>query len=76
MFRSSSHFFNRENFLPEAIESVLHQSYETWELLLIDDGSTDQSNAIATEFVKQHPAKIQLLTHAGHRNEGQVPHGI
>ena len=40
-------FYNAEKFLAEAIKSVFAQSFLDWELLLIDDGSTDNSLAIA-----------------------------
>lgn len=43
-------FYQAENYLKSAILSVLNQSYDNWELLLIDDGSTDQSRAIALSF--------------------------
>lgn len=33
--------YNAEKFLNNCIESVVHQSYTNWELLLIDDGSSD-----------------------------------
>ncbi|MEQ9006986.1 MAG: glycosyltransferase family 2 protein, partial [Ekhidna sp.] len=42
--------FNAEKFLRKTIDSVLNQVYETWELLIIDDGSTDLSLAIAKSF--------------------------
>lgn len=40
-------FFNAEKYLLEAIKSVFAQTYTKWELILIDDGSTDNSLAIA-----------------------------
>ncbi len=40
-------FYNAEDFLPGAIKSVFAQTHEDWELLLIDDGSTDKSLEIA-----------------------------
>jgi len=40
-------FFNAEAFLLDAIRSVFAQTYQDWELLLIDDGSTDNSLKIA-----------------------------
>lgn len=43
-------FFNCEDFLGHAIKSVLAQTYTDWELILIDDGSTDESLNIALSF--------------------------
>jgi glycosyltransferase involved in cell wall biosynthesis len=40
-------FFNAENYLADAIRSVFAQTYQDWELLLLDDGSTDHSLDIA-----------------------------
>jgi glycosyltransferase involved in cell wall biosynthesis len=40
-------FFNAESFLTDAIRSVFAQTYQDWELILIDDGSTDKSLEIA-----------------------------
>lgn len=63
-------FLNEEDFLTEAIESVLAQTYSNWELLLIDDGSTDGSMAIAQEYAAQYPDKIRYLTHPNRQNLG------
>lgn len=46
-------FFNAEQFLSKAIESVISQSYDNWELLLLDDGSNDGSLKIAKDFEQQ-----------------------
>ncbi|TCB80443.1 glycosyltransferase family 2 protein [Acinetobacter sp. ANC 4173] len=43
-------FYNAEKYLAFAIQSVLCQSYTNWELILVDDGSTDNSLKIAKEF--------------------------
>lgn len=40
-------FLNAEKFILEAIESMLAQTYDGWELLLVDDDSTDGSALIA-----------------------------
>lgn len=63
-------FLNREYFLRDAIESVLLQTFVDWELILVDDGSTDKSSAIAQEFVQKYPDKIFLIEHENHQNRG------
>lgn len=40
-------FYNAEKFLADAIRSVFAQTYQDWELILVDDGSTDRSLEIA-----------------------------
>jgi len=63
-------FLNAEKFIDEAIASVFAQSYSRWELLLVDDGSTDRSTAIARRYAQRHPDKVRYLEHSGHRNRG------
>jgi len=63
-------FFNAEQFIREAIESVLAQSYPHWELLLIDDGSTDSSSSIARDAARRLPHKVRYLQHPGGANRG------
>lgn len=63
-------FLNEERFLEEAIKSVLEQSYDNWELMLVDDGSTDRSTEIAIHYAKQYPGKVRYLEHDGHQNRG------
>ena len=52
--------YNCENYLSEAIESVLKQQYRNWELLIIDDASTDKSRNICEKYV-QTDNRIYLL---------------
>jgi glycosyltransferase involved in cell wall biosynthesis len=64
-------FFNAgEVFFREAIQSILDQSYQEWELLLVDDGSTDKSTKVAKEYAAQLPGKVRYLEHEGHQNLG------
>jgi peptidoglycan/xylan/chitin deacetylase (PgdA/CDA1 family)/GT2 family glycosyltransferase/SAM-dependent methyltransferase len=63
-------FLDCADFLAEAIESVLAQTYPSWELLLVDDGSTDGSGAIARVYEARTPERIRVLSHAGNVNRG------
>jgi teichuronic acid biosynthesis glycosyltransferase TuaG len=42
--------FNAEPFIEEAIQSVIHQTYHDWELIIINDGSTDRTGEIVESF--------------------------
>lgn len=55
--------FNAADFLEESIASVKSQSFTQWELLLIDDGSTDASGLIAQRHADGNPDSIFLLRH-------------
>jgi len=63
-------FLNAEKFLQEAIESVFTQIYDHWELLLVDDGSTDSSTEMALRYAEQYPGRVRYLEHEGHQNRG------
>jgi glycosyltransferase involved in cell wall biosynthesis/SAM-dependent methyltransferase len=63
-------FLNAERFLDEALQSVTSQTYPNWELLLVDDGSSDGSSAIARGYVEREPNRVRYLEHPGHRNHG------
>lgn len=55
---------NGERFLAEAIESVLAQTVRDWELLVVDDGSSDSTRAVAEAFAAGD-ARIRLAAHPG-----------
>jgi glycosyltransferase involved in cell wall biosynthesis len=63
-------FFNASTFLAEAVQSVVAQTYDRWEVLLVDDGSTDDSAAIAKSWVAAHPARMRYLDHPDCANRG------
>lgn len=52
--------YNCENTLPEAIESIITQTYKDWELIMCDDASTDDTFNIAFRYTKQYPNIILL----------------
>jgi teichuronic acid biosynthesis glycosyltransferase TuaG len=52
--------FNSETFISETINSVVNQTYKNWELILIDDCSTDRTLEIAQSFLNTHP-KISII---------------
>ena len=61
--------YNYAGFIGEAVRSVQAQSFQDWELLIVDDGSTDSSRSIAEDFCR-HDGRIKLLTHSGNVNRG------
>ena len=61
--------YNAEKYLAEAIQSILDQSYRNFELLIIEDGSTDCSAKIAAEF-ERCDARIRLIRQS--ENQGLV----
>jgi glycosyltransferase involved in cell wall biosynthesis len=63
-------FLNAGAFLREAVESVLQQTCGDWELILVDDGSTDESPAIARQYAADHPEKVRCVEHPGRENRG------
>lgn len=63
-------FHNEERYLSKAVESVRAQTYPHWEMLLVDDGSSDSSPAIARRLAGESPQQIRVLTHADGVNRG------
>jgi glycosyltransferase involved in cell wall biosynthesis len=63
-------FLDGEAFLADAVESVLAQTYDNWELLLVDDGSGPAAATIARTYAGRFPNKIRYLEHPGHDNRG------
>lgn len=58
--------FNAEKFLAETIESVRAQTYKNWELLLVNDGSKDNSLKIAKEYAKKDKRiKVYSIENSG-----------
>lgn len=47
--------YNGENYLPQAINAVLAQTYKDYELIISDNGSTDNTETLCRAFVEKHP---------------------
>lgn len=58
--------FNRAHSLPIAIQSLQAQTLNCWELIVIDDGSTDETSSVVLKLAQQDP-RIRLLTQ---KNQG------
>lgn len=52
--------YNGENFIRESVESILNQSFDDYEFIIIDDGSTDSSLKLLEEYAYLHPC-IRLV---------------
>src|SRR5690349_16532155 len=63
-------FWNAGRFIDDAISSVLGQTFQNWELLLVDDGSSDGSTDIALRYAAMQPRRICYLTHPERENRG------
>ncbi|WP_294174292.1 glycosyltransferase family 2 protein [uncultured Sphingomonas sp.] len=63
-------FLDEERFLGQAIDSVLAQTVSDWELILVDDGSTDRSEEVARSYVAAHAQRVRYVTHPGRKNRG------
>ena len=53
--------YNCETTLAEAIESILAQTYQNWELIMCEDGSKDGTLQVAKTYAEKYPDKIKLL---------------
>ncbi len=60
--------YNEAAFLKQGIESVINQSYKNWELIIGDDGSSDNSLEIIKEYSARYPDKIRY--YVMDRNDG------
>jgi glycosyltransferase involved in cell wall biosynthesis len=52
---------NTEKFLGKCLDSLVAETIEDIEFILIDDASTDKSNEILTSYQKKYPNKIKLI---------------
>lgn len=70
--------FNYEHTIPKCLDSIVTQKYKNWEIIFVDDCSTDNSVKIAKEYQTKYPDKIKIVQlkqkryNGGARNEGYL----
>lgn len=47
--------YNREKELPRALQSIVHQSFKNFEVIIVDNGSTDGTRNVIDSFIKNYP---------------------
>ncbi|HHK5535192.1 TPA: glycosyltransferase family 2 protein [Bacillus mobilis] len=53
--------YNAEKYIEETMESILNQTYKNIEIVIVDDGSKDQSSSIVKNFKKKYPEQIKYI---------------
>ena len=61
--------FNRETLLPETLDSILDQTYDQWECIIVDDGSTDTSLEVARTYASKD-SRFKVHQRPWHRKKG------
>lgn len=61
--------YNHARFIGETLDSILAQTYRDFEIVVVDDGSTDNSLEILNSYAEKYP-QIKVFTHSNHENRG------
>lgn len=60
--------YNAEKYIEQSISSIINQIYENWELVIVNDASTDRTEEIIKKYVEKYPEKIRM--YANEKNSG------
>ena len=63
--------YNVENYLADCVDSILNQTMQDIEILLVDDGSKDASGRIADDYAARYPERIRCL-HVANGGQGRA----
>ncbi len=61
--------YNVENYIRRCLDSLVSQTYENLEIIVVNDGSTDRTGEIIEEYTERYPDKVMLYTR---ENQGQA----
>ena len=61
--------YNYEDYIKETIDSVIKQTFQDWEMIIVDDGSTDNSVEVIKDYCKKDN-RIKLFQHRNAVNKG------
>lgn len=53
--------YQQAQYLPEAVESALKQTYQDTEIIIVNDGSPDTTKEIADSYAAKHPSKVKVI---------------
>lgn len=62
--------YNHGQFISMTIESVLAQTYHNVEVVIVDDGSSDNTLAVLERYATRYPSKVRVFTHPGGVHRG------
>jgi glycosyltransferase involved in cell wall biosynthesis len=62
--------YNYANYLPITLDSILCQTFQDFEIIVVDDASQDDSQAVAEGYASRYPGKVKIYTHPGRVNKG------
>lgn len=62
--------YNVEEYLAQCLQSLLHQTFEDYDIVVVDDRSKDDSLKIAQSYARRYPDKIRLIEHAVNKGLG------
>lgn len=67
---------NEEKYLPQCLESIANQTYQNWELIIIDDGSIDSTKQIIVDFQKSISNRVEYLFMESRGDGVCINHGM
>lgn len=63
--------YNYENYIKETLDSLVNQTYKDFDVIIVDDGSKDNSVDVIKQYVNNYP-NFYLYTHPNHQNKGII----